>query len=163
MNDSALLRLHKDVIRPEWIDYNGHMNLAYYVLVFDYATDELLNYIGLTENFRSEHEASTFSAEIHVNYLRELKTGDEVYITTQLLGFDEKRFHYFHRMYHRDGWLAATNELLSLYMDMSARKVSIMPDEILHRLEALREQHAHLQKPEQAGRIIGVGTRRREN
>jgi hypothetical protein len=48
-------------------------------------------------------------------------------------------------------------------MDMSARKVSIMPDEILHRLEALREQHAHLQKPEQAGRIIGVGTRRREN
>ena len=161
MNDSALLQLHKDVIRPEWIDYNGHMNLAYYILVFDYATDELLNYIGLTEEFRSAHDASTFSAEIHVNYVRELKAGDEVYTTTQLLGFDEKRFHYFHRMYHRDGWLAATNELLSLYMDMGVRRVSAMPGEILQRLGTLRQRHAHLPKPEQAGSVIGIGAKRR--
>jgi acyl-CoA thioester hydrolase len=163
MTASALLQLHRDVVRPEWIDYNGHMNLAYYVLVFDYATDELLNYIGLTEAFRSAHEASTFSAEIHVNYLMELKVGDEVYVTTQLLGFDEKRIHYFHRMHHRDGWPAATNELLSLYMDMKARKVAPMPEEIRQNLAALRERQSQLEKPEQAGRVISIGGRRPRN
>lgn len=161
MNDSTLLQLHQDVIRPEWIDYNGHLNLAYYVLLFDYATDELLNYIGLTETYREQRQASTFSAEIHVNYLRELKLGDQVHITTQLLDFDEKRIHYFHRMHHGQGWLAATNELLSLYMDMRLRKVAAMPEEILNNLEELRRQQERLPRPEQAGSVIGTSKRRK--
>ena len=115
MNSAAqVLCLYHGRVQAEWIDYNGHMNLAYYVLAFDYATDAFLDYLGLTEEFRARRQASTFAAEIHVNYLRELHRGDNFRISTQLLGYDHKRIHYFHRLYHAgEGWLAATNELRS--------------------------------------------------
>lgn len=151
------LATHTGTVLPEWIDYNGHMNLSYYVLLFDHATDSFLDRIGLTEPFRRRHEASTFAAEIHVNYLRELQAGDPVRVTTQLLGHDGKRIHFFHRMYHaRAGFLAATNELLSLYMDMSARRVTEMPAAIRRKLTTLARAHRHLARPEQAGNIIGI-------
>jgi acyl-CoA thioester hydrolase len=162
MADPAVgpLILHRDQVRPEWIDYNGHLNLAYYVLIFDYATDAFLEVAGITESFRASENASTFSAEIHVNYLRELREGDPVRITTQLLNFDDKRIHYFHCMYHEEaGYLAATNELLSLYMDMGTRRVTCMPAQILKRLGQLKQQHALLTRPEQAGRVICVPDR----
>lgn len=157
---------HTGVVLPEWIDYNGHMNLSYYVLLFDHATDRFLDRIGLTATYRARHDASTFSAEIHVNYLRELKVGDPVRITTQLLDHDGKRMHYFHRMFHaREGWLAATNELMSLYVDMKARRVAQMPAPIRRRLAVLAAAHRRLPRPEQAGSVIGIrrtgGKRRR--
>ena len=153
----APLVLHRDHVRPEWIDYNGHLNLAYYVLIFDYATDAFLEAAGITESFRERENASTFSAEIHVTYLRELHQGDPVRITTQLLDFDDKRIHYFHRMHHaQEGYLAATNELLSLYMDMGSRRVTRMPAAVVERLDLLMRQHAGLPWPEQAGHLISV-------
>ncbi len=152
-----LPRLHEATILPEWIDYNGHMNLAYYVLIFDHATDKFLDYLGLTQSFRHARQASTFAAEIHVNYLKELVEGDAVYITTQLLAYDSKRLHYFHHMYHADqGYLAATNELITLYMDMQTRRVSAMPAAIQARLQAVAEAHAGLPRPPQQGSVIGV-------
>ncbi len=151
------LLTHTGTVLPEWIDYNGHMNLSYYVLLFDFATDTLLEQLGLTPAFRARHNASTFSAEIHVNYLRELRLGDPVRITTQLLDHDGRRLHYFHRMYHRArGYLAATNELLSLYVDMQARRVVEMPPTVRRRVAALGRAHAHLPRPEQAGSVIGI-------
>lgn len=151
------LATHTGTVLPEWIDYNGHMNLSYYVLLFDHATDAFLDRIGLTEDFRRRHDASTFSAEIHVNYLRELKVGNPLRITTQLLDHDGKRIHYFHRMYHaREGFLAATNELLSLYVDMGARRVVEMPPAIRRRLAALSRSHSRLARPGQAGSVIGI-------
>lgn len=151
------LLTHAGVVLPEWIDYNGHMNLSYYVLLFDHGTDRFLDRIGLDAAFRARHDASTFSAEIHVNYLRELKVGDRVRITTQLLDHDDRRVHYFHRMFHaRDGWLAATNELMSLYVDMGTRRVTEMPAPIRRKLAALAAKHRHLPRPEQAGSVIGI-------
>ncbi|MBI1731417.1 MAG: thioesterase family protein [Gammaproteobacteria bacterium] len=148
---------HAGAVQPEWIDYNGHMNLAYYVLLFDFATDTFLDRLGLTPAFRSRHHASTFAAEIHVNYLRELCAGDPVRITTQLLDHDERRIHYFHRMYHRShGFLAATNELLSLYVDMRSRHVVPMPALIRRRLAAMGRPDGRLPRPEQAGRVIRI-------
>jgi acyl-CoA thioester hydrolase len=155
--------MHTGIVLPEWIDYNGHMNLSCYVLLFDHATDAFLDRLGITSAYRRRHQVSTFSAEIHVNYLRELKAGDPVRITTQLLGHDGKRIHYFHRMYHRRaGFLAATNELLSLYVDMSARRVAVMPAQIRRRLAALATRQRVLPWPEQAGSVIGIprGARR---
>jgi len=155
-----LLCLYRGCVQAEWIDYNGHMNLAYYVLAFDYATDAFLDYLGLTEDFRARQQASTFAAEIHVNYLRELHRGDSFRISTQLLGYDHKRIHYFHRLYHADeGWLAATNELMSLYMDMGQRRVTSMPGEITDALDSLMASHRGLAWPEQAGRSICMGPR----
>ena len=147
----------RQVILPEWIDYNGHMNVAYYVLVFDRATDDFFDFMGMTAEYRAASNASAFTAEMHVNYIREVKEGDEVYVTTQLLGYDEKRFHYFHQMYQAEqGYLAATSELLCLFVDMNLRRVSQMPGPILARLAEIRQSHAALPLPEQVGSVMKV-------
>ena len=156
MKNGVPLQLHKDTVRSEWIDYNGHMNLAYYVLVFDHATDVFLDYIGMTEQFRLEHEASTFAAELHVTYHKEVGLGDNLNVTTQLIGFDTRRIHYFHAMYDAaDDKLVATNELMSLYMDMAERRVGVMPAIIQESLSNIQTEQSKLPVPEQVGRIIG--------
>jgi len=157
----APLQLHAEKVVPGWIDYNGHMNLAYYVLIFDHATDAFLDFIGLTETFRSKNRCSTFSAELHVTYEKEVREGEEIFVTTQLLGFDGKRIHYFHNMYEKtSGELAATNELLSLYMDMDERRVGKMPVEIRQRLDEIEAVHTELPVPSQVGRKIGLHRRK---
>ena len=157
MNIEAPLLLHRESVLPEWIDYNGHMNLAYYVLIFDHATDAFLDFIGLTEKFRKANQSSTFAAELHVTYEHEVKLGDTVVVKTQLLDFDEKRIHYFHHMYHEaDGKSVATNELISLYMDMKARRVTAMPGDIQEMLGKIVSAHTDLPLPSQVGRRIGL-------
>ena len=93
MTNDTLLRLHEGEVRPEWIDFNGHMNLAYYVLAFDHATDRFLHHIGLGEKYFRQENRSVFVLETHVVYKQELKLGDRMRFTTQLLGFDAKRIH----------------------------------------------------------------------
>ena len=157
MSIAAPFVCKKEVILPDWIDYNGHMNVSYYVLVFDHATDEFIDLMGLTAKFRAAGNVSAFTAEMHVNYVRELKQGDEVFVTTQLLGYDAKRFHYFHRMYHAEqGYLAATSELLCLYVDMTARRVTQMPPLIMDRLSEIKQSHATLSIPEEVGSVMRV-------
>ena len=157
MSIPAPLKLYKGLIVPEWIDYNGHMNVAYYVLVFDRATDDFFDFMGLTAEYRAAGNVSAFTAEMHVNYIREVKEGDEVYVTTQLLGYDAKRFHYFHSMYHAEqGYLAATSELLCLFVDMNRRRVTQMPAPILDRLAGIKQSHASLPLPEQVGSVMRV-------
>ena len=157
MSIPAPLKLYKGLIVPEWIDYNGHMNVAYYVLVFDRATDDFFDFMGLTAEYRAAGNVSAFTAEMHVNYIREVKEGDEVFVTTQLLGYDEKRFHYFHRMYHAEQrYLAATSELLCLYVDMNLRRVTHMPPLIMDGLTEIKQSHAELPLPEQVGSVMKV-------
>ena len=81
--------LHREIVRPEWCDYNGHMNLAFYVLVFDHATDAFWNTLGIGLDYRDRTNNSTFGVESHITYDREVLEGDEVRCTTQLLGFDD--------------------------------------------------------------------------
>ena len=136
------------------------MNLAFYVLVFDHATDALFNNVGIDQDYRDTAAHSSFAVESHITYDNEVLDGAELYCTTQLLDFDEKRVHYFHRMYHaEEGYLAATTELLSVHVDLNARRVVPMPDEFQNRLAAILEDHKSLPKPEQAGRIIGIKRR----
>ena len=154
---AAPLESSRQVILPEWIDYNGHMNVAYYVLVFDRATDDFFDFMGMTAEYRAAGNVSAFTAEMHVNYMREVKEGDEVYVTTQLLDYDAKRFHYFHRLYHAEqGYLAATSELLCLFVDMDQRRVTQMPTPILDRLAEIKQSHAELPIPEQVGSVMKV-------
>ncbi|MCY4210627.1 MAG: thioesterase family protein [Gammaproteobacteria bacterium] len=147
----------RQVVLPEWIDYNGHLNVSYYVVVFDRATDNFFDFIGLTADYRAAHNVSSFTAEMHVNYLREVKQGDEVYITTRLLDYDAKRFHYFHQMYHAgQNYLAATSEQLCLFMDMTQRRVTQMPPAFLNRLAEIKQSHATLPTPAQVGSVMKV-------
>lgn len=142
-------------VRPEWIDYNGHMNMAYYSVLFDEAADEIYPDIG----FGPEYQKSgftTYTAEFHICYLRELHLGDAVTVTLQLLDFDEKRFHTYQEILHQDGWCAATGETMGLHVDQSVPCVAVMPDHIQQNLSRLRDAHADLPRPARAGRSIGI-------
>lgn len=142
-------------VLPEWIDFNGHLNMAYYNVLFDQGVDQAYGEIGLGPEYQRTG-CTTYVAEFHVCYLRELHKGDRVYTTFQLLDHDEKRFHSFQELWHVDGWLAATAEGLTLHVDQSGPRVAPMPEHILTRLDAMRQNHAKLPKPAQAGRSIGI-------
>jgi acyl-CoA thioester hydrolase len=147
--------LHRETVRPEWIDYNGHMNVAYFVLAFDYAVDALWAALGIDDAYRERSGCSTFAVESHVTYQREMKLGEEMLFSVQLLGYDEKRIHHFYRMYHaREGYLAATCEWLNLHVDLSMRRVAPMPEAFQQRLARRLEAAAPLGWPAEAGRVI---------
>jgi acyl-CoA thioester hydrolase len=151
---------YRDVVRPEWIDHNGHMNVGYYLVVFDLATDEFMRWVGLDEAHRRAREVTTFCLEAHVTYHREVRAGDPLRFTTQLLAHDVKRLHYIHAMYHAtDGYLAATNELMSLHVALATRRGAAMAPEILARLAEVQAAHDVLERPVQAGRRIGLAAR----
>ena len=159
--DDGVLTLHRGVIRPEWIDYNGHMNVAYYVLVFDHASDAFLDYLGMDAAYRARTGYTTYALETHVTYERELKEGDPFRVSVQLLDHDAKRLHYFQRMYHdREGFLAATTELILMHMDLAAVRPAEMPAEVQARVAEVMAAHARLPVPEQKGRVIGIRRKR---
>ncbi|MEP4379055.1 MAG: thioesterase family protein [Alphaproteobacteria bacterium] len=154
---AAPLTLHRERVDPGWIDYNGHMNLAYYMLAFDHATDAFFDFIGLGEAYLKAGNASTFTLEGHITYDRELMAGAPMRFETQLLAHDAKRLHYIHFMYHADaGYLASTNELISLHVDMTERRSAPMPESVITRLDAVAATHDKLPHPEQAGRVISI-------
>ena len=158
MSEEAPLCLHRGSIRPEWIDYNGHMNVAYYVLVFDLGTDALLDYLGLDTAYRARTGYSTYVLESHITYERELKEGDAYRVTSQLLDFDGKRLHYFEHLYQEpEGTLAATTEIMLMHMDMTTVRSTPMPESVRERVASVMEAHARLPRPTQAGRVIGIG------
>src|SRR5271166_1111842 len=136
-------------VEPQWIDYNGHLNMAYYNVLFDRAVDEAYELIGIGLDYLKRHNHSTFTAEAHVRYLRELNEADPVRVTFQLLDYDAKRIHYFEQLLHaEEGWLSATSENMTLHVDMTAKKVAPFPDNILRTLAALKAAHAQLRRPE---------------
>jgi acyl-CoA thioester hydrolase len=148
-------------VEPHWIDYNGHMNVAYYVLAFDKGTDGLLDRLGLGETYRRTTNHSIYMLEAHVTYERELKLAEPFTIETQLIDADGKRIHFFHRMHHAgQGFLAATNELLALHVDLAGPRSTALPADAMSRLEPLLAAHRHLPAPPQLGRRIAI--RRRE-
>ncbi|MGL4813530.1 MAG: thioesterase family protein, partial [Beijerinckiaceae bacterium] len=107
-------------VEESWIDYNGHLNMAYYHVLFDHALDELYAQIGLGPDYLATRHASTFAAECHIRYLRELTRGDPVRVTVQLVDFDDKRIHLFQTLRHAtEGWVSSTCEHLTLHVDMT--------------------------------------------
>lgn len=155
MTVPAPLDIHREAVHPDWIDYNGHMNVAYYLLAFDHACDSFLDYIGLDAAYRERTGGTSFAAECHITYQREVGEGDPLRFVTQLLGYDEKRIHYTMHMYHADeGYLASTTEWLSLHVDLAARRVVPMPEEITSRLADIYASHRDLPRPAEVGRVI---------
>ena len=144
-------------VKDEWIDYNGHLNMAYYNVLFDTAVDQVFERLGLGPEYLKTRGASYFTAEVHVCYLRELSAGMSVVVTLQLVDFDLKRAHFFQELRHaEENWLSATSEQMSLHVDMTARKVAPWPEDILANLKSLSDAQAGLQRPERAGRRIAI-------
>lgn len=144
-------------MQPDWIDYNGHLNMAYYNVLFDRGVDEAALQLGLGPDYLKRCDASFFTAEVHVGYLRELQAGDAVYTTCQLIDFDDKRMHLYQELFHADeGWISATSEQLALHVDMSAKKVTPWYEDIKHALKAMLDSHSTLPTPERVGRKIAI-------
>lgn len=159
MTDDTL-RYGPAPVRPEWIDYNGHMNVAYYVMAFDEALEHFYRGIGLDEDYRRANRSSTMTLEMHVNYLREIMEGESFVIDTLVLGVDAKRLHLFHTMRHAEtGDALATSENMLIHVSLTARRSTPFPDELRKPLEALARRHAKTERPAQAGRSIGLPDR----
>jgi acyl-CoA thioester hydrolase len=141
-------------VEAGWIDYNGHLNMAYYNVLFDRAVDEVFELLGCGAGYLNKG-FSTFTAEVHVRYLRELHAGDPVRVTFQLLDYDAKRMHYFEQLFHAEqGWVSATSENMSLHVDMTSKTVVPFAPEVTRRLSQMKASHGQLPRPEAAGRAI---------
>ena len=147
-------------IEPSWIDYNGHLNMAYYNVLFDRALDEALSLLGLGPQYAAHRRASFFTAETHVRYLQELPPGAPVRVTVQLVDYDEKRLHLYQNLHHgSEGWVSATCEQVVLHVGLENRRVVPLPDDVLERVAGMKSVHAALPLPKGLGRSVGMSAR----
>ncbi|NLU70286.1 thioesterase family protein [Streptomyces sp. HNM0574] len=163
MSDAApatRLPFFEQTVRPEWIDYNGHMSEAFYVLVFGHATDAMMIETGLDSAYRERTNCSLYTAEAHVRYLDEVSEGAELTVRTRILGVDAKKVRFAHEMYvgtpEESEGPVATTELLGIHVDQGAGRAAPLPEEVRERLAALTEE-----LPEWAGRSIATVPRPR--
>ncbi|MGA8259581.1 MAG: thioesterase family protein [Arenicellales bacterium] len=148
---------YRDRVRGEWVDYNGHMSEAYYVLVFGFATDAFYDLIGMDDGYRRRESRSVYTLESHINYLHEVGEGEELVVRSQVLGADHKRVRLFHAMHHGEqGELLATSELMLLHVDMRGPRAVPFAPEVQGRLDKIAAAHAELPRPVQAGRSISL-------
>ncbi|PVZ37077.1 thioesterase family protein [Pseudomonas sp. CC120222-01a] len=146
---------YRTPVQEDWVDYNGHLRDAFYLLIFSYATDALMERIGLDESNRGQSGNSLFTLEAHINYLHEVKLGTEVWVQTQIIGFDRKRLHVYHSL-HRAGFdevLAASEQML-LHVDLAGPRSAPFNDISSRLLQELLEQGRDVIPPEYVGRRI---------
>jgi acyl-CoA thioester hydrolase len=144
-------------IEGQWIDYNGHFNMAYYNVLFDRDSDVALDLVGLGPAYVEKTGNSYFTLEAHVSYLRELGEKDQVWIATQFLDFDSKRLHYVQMMHHaREDWIACVNEIMIMHVDLGLKKSSPFPANVLEKIRIACEAHKSLPVPLQVGHKIGI-------
>jgi acyl-CoA thioester hydrolase len=125
-------------VKPEWVDHYGHMNLAFYLVAFDLATDAFWPALGLGEGFRARG-LGTFAVESWQGYKRELMAGAPLSAESEVLDFDAKRLLIAHRLFHaEEGWLSAENEVLFLCVNLATRRVAAWPEDALARFAAAK-------------------------
>ncbi len=157
MSYDAPLEVYQTTVLPEWIDYNGHFNVAYYLMTFDHATDALFDLIGIGRDYTEAGLGSAFSLECHLTFQRELAAGDPVRVTFQLLDVDPKRLHYLMRLYHAgEGFLSSTFEQIGLHVDIETRKSAPFPATTYAMLLDILAGHRRLPPPPEAGRTIAI-------
>ncbi|MGY0020117.1 thioesterase family protein [Streptomyces sp. YJ-C3] len=158
MTETTMIPLLHRTVRPEWIDYNGHMSEAFYVLAFGHATDALMIETGLHSGYRESTGCSLYTVESHIRYLRDVPEGAHLAIRTRVLGVAAKKARFTHEMYvvpddsaepDADAAPVATTELLALHVDQKAGRATEFPEPVHDRFRALTEP-----APDWAGRSI---------
>ena len=150
----------REIVREDWIDYNGHLNMAYYNVIFDHGVDHFFDLLNVGAAYAASGVGSCFSLEVHLHYIQELKLGDQVEVRLQLLDYDQKRLHFFQEMYHCEkGYLAATSEQLSMHVDMASRRSAPFPDGVLSLVEEVFTAHRDLSTSERVGHVMGIPRR----
>ncbi len=139
---------HREHVSPDWIDYNGHLNVAYFVLVFDHATDAALEQLGLDENYRQTTGCSVFVSDMRVSYFREVMAYEELWIRSRLLSRDAKRVVIRHQMFcSRIDQAVASNEVTCVHVDLSQRRSTPWPPAVADRLTTALGQEAEHPQP----------------
>jgi acyl-CoA thioester hydrolase len=136
-------------VRPEWIDYNGHLSEGYYVVVFGFATDAVMPRFGMPPEYLVETGTSLYSVEAHVRYLDQVPPGSRLEVRSSIIGVTAKLLWLWHEMWC-EGRLRATEEVLMVHVDSRAGRACPFPDAVRTRLEALL-----VPPPEHASRRIG--------
>lgn len=148
---------HRDDVRKEWIDWNGHMNLAHYVTVFDEASGTFGKQLGLGEPYRAAGFGQTFVLETHVTYDREAREGDRLRVTTQLVDRDARRMHLYMEIFHAEkGHLISTSERIGIHIDQTTRRSAPYHPLVAERIEALFAVHRLAPRPAKVGRVMGL-------
>lgn len=152
-----MLMTYRTPIRPEWVDYNNHLRDAFYLLIFSFATDALMDRIGLDQAGRERSGHTLYTLECHLNYLAEVKLGAEVEVRTQLLNHDRKRLQVYHGLYRvGEDRLLAANEQMLINIDRQAGRSAPFDAAVLAQLQALQEAQQDLPSPIHIGRVIGL-------
>jgi carnitine 3-dehydrogenase len=153
------LRLLETHVRPEWIDYNGHMTDSRYLQVFGDATDALLRYAGVDDAYRRSGRA-LYSLETHLTHQAQARAQEPLYVTSRVLEVDEKRVWLFHSLHRRhDDTLLATAEQLYVHVNTAAGRSAPLEAAVYARLAAVQSAQAGLPLPPAAGRLAGRATR----
>ena len=157
MTDAEIFTTYTEV-KPEWIDYNGHMNMGYYLVAFDYiATDQFYDSMNIGVAHKQALGRTTFSLSANIDFIREVMDGDKLRMTSQLVDYDHKRLQYIPCMYRREeGYLAATNECLGMYIDLEPRRSTSFNDEQMARFQQELERGQQFPIPEEFGRKLGI-------
>lgn len=141
----------------QWMDYNGHMNIAYYTVALDKTMDEFFAGLGIGESFARRENRSTFMLQNHTRYLHEIREGQKFSSYLQMLGLDKKRFHAFVSLVHADGATRlAVSEIIGIHMDLETRQPAEFPDATFVAMSSILEEHQALPMPKFAGSQIGI-------
>lgn len=155
--------IYRTRIKPEWLDYNNHMNVAYYVLIFDEAGVELVADLGLSVEVTEKTHISWMVLENHITYNNEVVLDQPVEVTCQLIDHDAKRLHLYFEMHAQaeDGstYLASTLEQMAMCVNLETRRSCEFPAEVSAAINAMAEEQAALPRPENIGRSIGIRRR----
>lgn len=145
---------YRCTVLPEWIDYNGHMSEAYYVLAFGFATDQVMESLGMGPQYRQETGNSLYTVEAHVRYLSETGEGAPLTITTTVAGAGAKKLHLAHEM-HTGTTLIATEELLALHVNSTSGRTSPFPEQVAGTIDGYRLPDT-LEPPDWIGRSVSL-------
>jgi acyl-CoA thioester hydrolase len=134
------LPVYRATIEPHWIDYNGHLRDAYYGLVASYAVDDLMDHLGLDAGYRGRTHCTLYTLEVHLHYLHEVKSSDDLGVISSILDFDRKRIQVGCRFIcSRVGEPVATAEMMLLHVHQGDKpSVVSFPDDVSAKLEALK-------------------------
>jgi acyl-CoA thioester hydrolase len=151
------LTTYQTRIIPDWVDYNNHLRDAFYLLIFSYATDALMDRLGMDSNNRDASGHSLFTLELHLNYLHEVKLDTEVEVRTQIIGHDSKRLHLYHSL-HKVGeeQELAGNEQMLLHVDLAGPRSAPFSADTLSRLQSIVAEQKDLPAPAYIGRVIAL-------
>ena len=144
-------------VRQEWIDYNGHMNVAFYVLAFDLALDVVYQRMGIGEPYREKTNHTTFSLEGHTHWLREMRQDDPMRFTTRLLDWDQKRLHIYMEMFHAEqDYMASTYEMVTMHINLEERRSAPFPQALQGVFRQVHDSQSDLPAPQYAGTTVGI-------